>query len=252
MISIMETKHDNLVNSLPGAPLYQQIKEKLIISLIEKKWLAGEMIPSEVELADIYSVSQGTVRKAIDELVAEKLLTRKQGKGTFVASHQEERSNYRFLRLVNSQGNFDQSETKILLCHRLKSPQEVCSKLKISNDEVVIHLRRLMSFYRQPVVLEDIWLPSKKFDGLTHEMLLQWGGSLYALFEKQFGIHMVRADEQIKAVKANALAEEFLKVEISDPLLEITRISYTYDNLAVEMRQALYLTKDYYYFNELN
>src|SRR5437763_9472601 len=89
-------------NSTPGvsptfSPLYQQIKALITQSLQSGEWKPGELIPSEVELAGRYKVSQGTVRKAIDELAAEQLVVRRQGKGTFVGSHKEDRTHFRFL-----------------------------------------------------------------------------------------------------------------------------------------------------------
>ncbi|HQY28633.1 MAG TPA: GntR family transcriptional regulator, partial [Burkholderiaceae bacterium] len=81
------------------APLYRQIRELLVRGLQSGEWKPGEAIPSEVELAARYRVSQGTVRKAIDELAAANLVVRRQGRGTFVASHREVRTQFRFLRL---------------------------------------------------------------------------------------------------------------------------------------------------------
>jgi DNA-binding GntR family transcriptional regulator len=82
------------------SPLYQQIKSLILQSLHAGEWKPGEPIPSEIELAARFRVSQGTVRKAIDELAAENLVVRRQGKGTFVATHAEQHVQYRFLKLV--------------------------------------------------------------------------------------------------------------------------------------------------------
>jgi len=78
------------------SPLYQQIKGLILQSLQAGEWKPGEAIPSEMELAARFRVSQGTVRKAIDELAAEHLVVRRQGKGTFVATHAEQQVQYRF------------------------------------------------------------------------------------------------------------------------------------------------------------
>ena len=86
------------------SPLYQQIKTLILQSLQAGEWKPGEAIPSETELAARFRVSQGTVRKAIDELAAENLLIRRQGKGTFVATHVEQQVQYRFLKLVPDSG----------------------------------------------------------------------------------------------------------------------------------------------------
>ncbi len=86
------------------SPLYQQIKALITQRLQAGEWKAGETIPSEMELAARYGVSQGTVRKAIDELAAENLVVRRQGKGTFVATHAEQKVQFRFLRLMPDEG----------------------------------------------------------------------------------------------------------------------------------------------------
>src|SRR5690606_42078506 len=101
------------------SPLYRQIKELLVQSLERGEWKPGEAIPSEVELASRFQVSQGTVRKAIDELAAENLLLRRQGKGTFVATHHEARVRFRFLRLTPDDGKQTVSGSQILECRRV-------------------------------------------------------------------------------------------------------------------------------------
>ena len=93
----------NAVPAIPSfAPLYLQIKALLSKSLEAGEWKPGEAIPSEIELARRYNVSQGTVRKAIDALATDNLVVRRQGKGTFVATHTEERTSlFRFLRILS-------------------------------------------------------------------------------------------------------------------------------------------------------
>ena len=82
------------------SPLYRQIRGLILRSLESGEWGPGELIPSESELAERFGVSQGTVRKAIDEMAAENLLIRRQGKGTFVATHADPHSFFRFLRVA--------------------------------------------------------------------------------------------------------------------------------------------------------
>src|SRR5204862_8254338 len=85
-----DTPSAPLADAPAFSPLYQQIKALMTQRLQAGEWRPGEAIPSELELAARFKVSQGTVRKAIDELAAENLLVRRQGKGTFVATHAEE------------------------------------------------------------------------------------------------------------------------------------------------------------------
>jgi GntR family transcriptional regulator len=90
--------------ALAFRPLYEQVIDTVTKALIAGEWGPGEMIPSEFELARRYGVSQGTVRKAIDEMASRHLLIRRQGKGTFVATHQEANWQYRFLRMLPDVG----------------------------------------------------------------------------------------------------------------------------------------------------
>ena len=82
------------------SPLYLQIKTLITRGLQAGEWKPGDAIPSEGDLAKRFGVSQGTVRKAIDAMASENLLIRRQGKGTYVATHHEARAQFRFLRLA--------------------------------------------------------------------------------------------------------------------------------------------------------
>lgn len=103
------------------SPLYQQIKSLITKSLQSGEWRPGELIPSEIELAARFKVSQGTVRKAIDELSAENLVVRRQGKGTFVATHHEARAQFRFLRLKPDVGDAQYPDNKIVEAKRVRA-----------------------------------------------------------------------------------------------------------------------------------
>lgn len=248
----MQSELENSTKPTNFSPLYQQIKALILEALELGQWKPGEVIPSEIELAAKYKVSQGTVRKAVDELASENFLVRKQGKGTFVATHQEEQAQYRFLRLEPDSGIARTSSSKILLCSTQKAPLHVSQTLGLQEEVEVIHIRRLLSFSKKPVVLEDIWLPGDTFAGLTTQVLANWRGPMYALFESKFGIHMVRASEKLKAVKADSVASEYLTVELGFPLLAVARVSYTYGDRPVELRQAVYVTENDHYSNELS
>ena len=109
------------------SPLYRQIKDFLVDCLARGEWGPGAAIPSEAELAQRFNVSQGTVRKAIDEMAAENLLVRRQGKGTFVASHDDPRSHYRFLRLIPDDGSMVESHSEPFACAVQEAAPEVAT-----------------------------------------------------------------------------------------------------------------------------
>lgn len=237
------------------SPLYQQIKQLLLQSLQAGEWKPGEAIPSEMELAARFNVSQGTVRKAIDELAADHLLVRKQGKGTFVATHAEQHVQYRFLKLAPDQGTLGSegpAARTIIDCKRLRASAEIARALVLRTGDAVLFVRRVLSFAGTPTILEDIWLPASPFKGLTAEQLAQHAGHLYALFETEFGVRMLRADEKIRAVLPTPEQEAHLMVAPGTPLLSVERLAYTYNDVPMELRKGLYRTDTHHYRNALS
>lgn len=234
------------------SPLYQQIKALILGSLQAGEWKPGEAIPSENDLAARFKVSQGTVRKAIDELASENLLVRRQGKGTFVATHHEDRVHFRFLRLVPDNGEPHYPKSKILDCKRLRAPAEIAKLLDLKAGDAVVQIERILFFSEEATVYEEIWLPGTTFKGLTTGRLVDWRGPMYALFETEFATHMVRATERLRAVAADELSAKHLGIEIGTPLLAVERVSFTYGERPVEVRKAVYLTSTHHYLNELN
>ncbi len=234
------------------SPLYQQIKGLLMRSLGQGEWKAGEALPAEPELAQRFKVSQGTVRKALDALTAEGLLVRRQGKGTFVATHAEAQVQYRFLRLMPDQGVRQAMQRQFLDFRRLRAPADIARALDQKAGDGVLQLRRLLLAGDTPVVLDDIWLNARLFKGLTAERLQAYRGPMYGLFEAEFGVQMIRAEEKIRAVAAAEADAALLGVAPRAPLLLVERRSYTYADRPVELRRGLYRTEAHYYRNELS
>ncbi|OIR02559.1 putative HTH-type transcriptional regulator YurK [mine drainage metagenome] len=236
------------------SPLYRQIKRLILQGLESGEWGPGELIPSENELAARFNVSQGTVRKAVDEMAAENLLVRRQGKGTYVASHNDDdpRSLFRFLRLVPVSGKLEPSQSVPLECWRAKAGLEASRTLGIKPGAPITIVRRLLKFGAKPVVIEEIYLPGETFDGLTLELLQEYQGSFYGLLESRFGVRMIRAEERLRAMAADRASAVLLGVNEGAPLLSVERVSFTYGDRPVEWRRGLYSTADYYYLNELN
>ncbi|HEY5762178.1 MAG TPA: GntR family transcriptional regulator, partial [Rhodocyclaceae bacterium] len=153
------------------SPLYRQIKDLMVDRLQAGEWLPGDSIPSEAELAGRFGVSQGTVRKAIDEMAAENLLVRRQGKGTFVASHADPRSSFRFLRLAHDGGEIMPPRSIPLECWRAKAGADVARSLGLEAGAPIIIVRRMLKFADKPTVIDEIYLPGELFGDLSLEVL---------------------------------------------------------------------------------
>jgi GntR family transcriptional regulator len=237
------------------SPLYQQIKGLILQSLQAGDWKPGEAIPSEMDLAARFRVSQGTVRKAIDELAADKLVVRRQGKGTFVATHAEHHVQYRFLKLNPDVGDTSAegpAQRTIIECRRARASADVARALSLRSGDAVLQVRRILSFGGTATILEDIWLPGQAFKGLTVEQMAQYDGPIYAMYELEFGVRMLRAEEKLKAVLPDETQAKLLQIPSTTPLLSVERIAFTYNDTPMELRRGLYRTDTHHYRNELN
>ena len=233
-------------------PLYEQIKILLTQSLVAGEWKPGEAIPSEMELAARFRVSQGTVRKAIDDLASEHILMRRQGKGTYVASHSEPSYQYRFLRVTPDSGDKPHPQNLFFGLERAKASGDAAHALALKAGTPTVSFRRLMSFAGKPVILDEIVFAAEQFPGLTLAELEEFHGSVYSFYETVFGVRMIRAEERLRAVAADGFASGHLKVAKGTPLLCVDRIAFTYGDKPVEWRRGLCVTEGFSYYNELS
>jgi GntR family transcriptional regulator len=234
-------------------PLYLQIKGLLIKALDAGEWQPGGAMPSEIELAARFGVSQGTVRKAIAALAADNLVVRRQGKGTFVATHTEEKTSmFRFLRIRRNDGRDEYPASRLVDMRRAKASAEVARPLELKAGDPVITLRRVLEYGGEPAVLDEIAVPAQLFRGLTRAKVEGHRGSIYSLFETHFGVRIVRAQEKLRAVAADPSSAPLLHVASGAPLLAVDRVTYTYGDRPVEWRRGLCVTRQHHYLNELS
>ena len=216
------------------------------------EWPPGQAIPSELELASRFGVSQGTVRKAVQALAAENLLVRRQGKGTFVATHTEEKtSNFRFLRIRRNDGQPEYPKSRLLDLRRARASADTARLLALRTGEPIFVLRRVLEYGGVPAVLDEISLPAALFRGLTRERCAAYAGSMYGFFETEFGVRMLRAEERLHAVSAAGESAALLRVPAGTPLLAVDRVAYTYGERPVELRRGLCTTRNEHYWNAL-
>ncbi|MEI6227553.1 MAG: GntR family transcriptional regulator [Methylophilaceae bacterium] len=232
-------------------PLYEQIKVLLTQSLIGGEWGPGDMIPSEIELASRYKVSQGTVRKAIDALATEHILLRRQGKGTFVATHSAEGMKLRFLRLTSIDGQKEFLKNEFISCTKGKADVRMGQILDLKAGASIIEIKRLLTFSGRPLIYDHIVVPASPFKGLSGSRVEEKNGSMYSMYESEFGIRMIRAEERLKAVGASGEVAVALGLKNGEPLLSIERVSFTYGDKPMEWRLGLCITDNHHYMNEL-
>ena len=232
-------------------PLYKEVKRQLTQSLAESEWQPGVALPSETRLGARYGVSIGTVRKAIDELVAERILVRHQGRGTFVASHKAGRTLFHFFHIVPAEGEKVQPETELLSFQRAKADADSAARLNIAPGAPVFHIRNLLRLASARVVLDEITLPAQRFPGLSEKVFRERDSTIYQLYQERHGINVVRSAERLSAVLADRPSAKLLGVATGAPLLRIKRTALTYNNAPVELRISLVNTAVHEYFSDL-
>jgi GntR family transcriptional regulator len=229
-------------------PLYRQVKAIFVRRLVDGVWAPGEVLPSEGQLAAEIGVSQGTVRKALDELAAENLVVRRQGRGTFVAEHDERRILFQFFKLVPDRGAPRFPDSVVLsTVTGLADPAEQAA-LDLAGEDGVIRIRRLRSFDEVALIAETLSLPRKLFPGLDDGPI---PNNLYSLFASRYGVTIASAREKLKAVALPAEDAAALGVEPGHPALQIDRIALSLDGTPVERRLSLFLTKEVHYLSDL-
>jgi GntR family transcriptional regulator len=222
-------------------PLYAQVRALILRRLIDGVWRPGTMLPSEIQLGVDFGVSQGTVRKALDALVAENLVIRRQGRGTFVAEHDTDRALFHFFHMVGENAERQLPNSRVLFCRYGKASATEAAQLNLLKSDVVARIKRVRALAGVPAIVETIVVSE---DG-------DLPNTIYELYERRYQVIVARAEERLRATAAESSVAELLEIEAGTPLLEIDRTAYSLDGAAVEWRLSLCETKSHYYLAEL-
>lgn len=235
----------SLTDNDDGRPLYAQIRERLVERIRSGQWKPGQLIPNEFEIAAEFGVSQGTARKAISELAAEGLVLRRQGRGTFVVEHTPAHVQFRFFNIVDADGAAVIPDSKETSASLAEADAEARRVLGLEPSARVIRIRRIRTRDGVPFISETVVLPEALFPGFADRP--EVANTLYDLFQKEYGVLVMRTDDRLSAVAANADVAAVLGVAPGTPLLRIERIAYGLDDVAVEWRVSLcHLDRAYY------
>jgi len=239
-----EHELDAAAESWPGkpgraAPAHIQLAEELAERIESGELAVGTLLPSERELSRRVSVDRSTVRRAIDRLVARGLVTRQQGRGTFVARPRVRHSTTvlrsHFDELVG-QGLIPVS--RILARGELYASRSLALILGLRVGEPVYRLERLRIANADPVTISTSFFPARLVPGLL-ELDLEHS-SLYRLMEVHFGARPVRATQSLEPVAAGPREAGLLGVAAGSPLLLVRRTSWDALGRAVEHSRDLH------------
>jgi GntR family transcriptional regulator len=237
--------------ALPGnGPLYQQIKKLIVERIVDGTWQPGDRLPSEPQLGREVGASQGTVRKALDDLVADNLVIRHQGRGTYVSTHTAQRELFHFFHLVDRNGNKQLPvNSRLIECLRRRATRAEADRLKLSPSAFVIAIQRVRDLNETPVIFETIILPSARFPGFGQDDNIP--NELYQLYEQEFGITIQKATENLRAVSASRNEARALGLTAGTPILEIDRLAETLDGTPVEWRISRCDSHTHSYLSEI-
>jgi GntR family transcriptional regulator len=219
-----------------GMPLYRAVKRSLMQAIEDGRLAPGAALPSEANLAGAFGVSIGTLRQAVGELVAEHLLVRRQGRGTFVARHSAERFLFQFFHVERSDGRREAPSVELIGFERGRLDDEAAEALgRRAGDAAWLFENRLM-LQGRAVVHDRIVLPAALFRGLNEKRLRERPGTIYRLYQEEFAITVVRALERARAVAADRGTARVLGVAQGTPMLQLRRTALSFGDKPVEYR----------------
>jgi GntR family transcriptional regulator len=219
-------------------PRYHRVRDALSTQIASRHWRPDEPIPTEAELAQTHAVSIGTIRKAVDSLVADGVLERFQGRGTFVRRPDFQSSLFRFFRFIDADGAARVPVSRILKREEIAMPAAVAAALQFDPGAPAIRFIRLRLIDERPLLLEDIWLPRDRFKPLLKLDLREFGDLLYPLYEQFCGALVASAQETLTAEAAGARHARFLELPVRSPIIVIERVALGADRQPLEWRQS--------------
>jgi GntR family transcriptional regulator len=218
-------------------PLYASIHAKLVERIRSGEWKPGQLIPSEFSLADEFEVSQGTARKALEALAADKLVVRRQGRGTFVFEHTPDDILVRFFNLYDDLGEQIMARNRSTKCTVGKASRLERKALHLQANARVIRIHRLRMRGSKPFITEQLSLPEATFPGLAD--LAQPPDTFYDVFQKTHGVLVMRTEERLKPIAADARTARALGIPPGTPILRVERIAFALGDRPVEWRVSL-------------
>jgi len=239
-------------NTAPLAnPLYRRVQIALTRKLAAGEWKPGEAIPSETLLAHEFGVSIGTIRKAVDELVASSILVRQQGRGTFVAMHTEDRTLFYFFHIARKDGAKELPVHELLSFRKTKAETEQAQQLAVGRGTPTLRMHNALKLGGRRVIFDDIVVPAALFPGLNETIYRSRESTIYGLYQARYRINVIRISERLSAALPSATVATVLGLPANTPALVIKRVAYTYNDTPVEYRVSWLDTREHEYLSDL-
>lgn len=232
-------------------PLYRVVKRALLQAIEQGTYPPGAALPNETALAATFGVSIGTLRHAVDELAADHILVRRQGRGTFVASHSADRFLFQFFHIERADGMREVPTVELLGFERARLDDDAAQALGTTAGDACFAIETRLALQGRAVVYDRIAIPAALFRGLTEKRFRERPSTIYHLYQTEFGITVVRAHERLRAAGADRTVARVLGLPYGAPVLQVRRTALTFGDRPVEYRVSTANTTQHDYVNLL-
>lgn len=231
--------------------LYRQVKRQLINDIQSGIAAPGAALANEKDLAQRFQVSVGTVRRAVDELVAEHVLLRQQGRGTFVGKLDRERFMFQFFKIAARDGPSEFPEVRLHKFTKARANQAEAQALGLHGSQWVFRIENILHLQGQPVIHDRIAIAAALFPGLNQASFVARTTTIYGHYQAAFGITIVEADERVRAERVSPDSAQLLQLDEATPVLRIDRVAYTFDRQPAELRSSVVDTRHFDYVSRM-
>lgn len=241
----------SLAGQSSSSVLYREVKRHLIADIQSGRVPPGGALPNESELAKRFNVSIGTLRRAVDELVADNILVRQQGRGTFVGRQDRDRFMFQFFKIAGRDGTREFPQVRLHSFAKSRATPDEAKALALHGAQPVYRIDNVLSLKGQPVIHDRIVIAASLFPGLTKSVFEQRSGTIYELYQTAFAVTVVGANERMRAEIADEASSQLLGLPPGAPVLRIERVALTFDQKPAEYRISVVDTREFDYVSPM-
>lgn len=245
------SRFDAIAPDTAGMPLHRAVRRALLQAIEQGSCPPGEALPSEKALAATMGVSIGTLRRAVDDLVADHILVRRQGRGTFVATHTSDRFLFQFFHVERLDGRREAPAVELVSFERGRLDEDASAALSMPAGAPAFLIENRLRLQGRPVVHDRLQIPVSLFRGMTEKRWRERPSTIYHHYQTEWGITVVRALERLRAVPADKGTARVLGVTPGTPMLQVRRVALDLSGRSVEYRVSTVLTAQHEYVSLL-
>jgi GntR family transcriptional regulator len=226
-----------------------QVRDVLAARIAASEWKPSVALPNESDLAREFGVSSGTMRKALDLMERERLLTRRQGRGTFVNDQSSDKIAVRYRNIYTKDGKRISGAVSITDISQAYANPAECTRLRLRQEDRVWRIRCVRWHGGEPYMVEEIAMPAALFPGLPEQKELPYDITVLA---QRYGILLGKGNERIAMGSASSAVAESLNLPVGAPILTLDRLLHSLDDQVVEWRLGMGHFANSYYLAEIH